>query len=188
VWSERDAPRGLALEETDMSETPDARDLILQLGDPQRRDGVTAALEGMGAEALPALRDGLRDGDWRVRRWCAYWLDRHPDAASLPLLLPLLRDAKSLVRLFAVHSLSCEHCKESTNPLDVVPHLVERIADDESIRVRRMAAAMLAYGRPDVRAIPVFRALLEHERDGKLRRHATLGLMRCREAGLVRTP
>jgi HEAT repeat protein len=170
-----------------MSETPDVRHLILQLGDPPRHEGATAALEGMGAAALPALRAGLRDGDWRVRRWCAYWFDRHPDAAALPLLVPLLRDPKSLVRLFATHSLSCEHCKGTAHPVDVVPHLMERIADDESIRVRRMAAAMLAYGRPDVRAIPVFRTLLERERDAKLRRHATLGLMRCREAGLVRT-
>ncbi len=88
-----------------------------------------------------------------------------------------------------MHSLSCEHCKDGTPALDVVPLLVERIEDDDSIRVRRMAAASLAYNRPDPRAVAVFRAILARETDRKLRLHATIGLHRCREAGLsVRKP
>ena len=92
---------------------------------------------------------------------------------------------KSKVRLFAVHSISCEHCKGGTKPIDVVPLLIERIEDDDSIRVRRMAAASLAYGTPDPRAVAVFHGLLKAESDRKLRLHASLGLHRCREAGLT---
>jgi HEAT repeat protein len=83
--------------------------------------------------------------------------------------------------------LACDRCKEEglCNPVDYVPHLVERIERDESIRVRRMAAVMLATGRPDRRAAPVFDRILATESDRKLRKHAEWGLMRLREAGLV---
>jgi len=169
-----------------MSEIPaDFRKLFDRLSDPTERDGALAEIEALGPAALSAMRDGLRDGRSEVRRWCAYWFDRHADAASLHLLIPLLHDPKSKVRLFTVHSISCEHCKTGEKTIDVVPHLIERIEDDDSIRVRRMAAASLAYGTPDPRAVPVFRGILETESDRKLRLHATLGLHRCREAGLI---
>lgn len=38
-------------------------------------------------------------------------LDRVADAESLAALVPLLRDPKADVRLWAVHSLACDHCK-----------------------------------------------------------------------------
>jgi HEAT repeat protein len=161
------------------------RAIVDRLSDPRQRDAALAELDALGPAALPAVREGLRDGRWEVRRWCAFYFDRHPDVRSLPMLVPLLRDAKSQVRLFAVHSLSCEHCKPEPPALDVVPLLVERIEDDDSIRVRRMATASLAYGRPDARAIPVFERLLQQETDRKLRLHASLGLMRCGQAGLL---
>lgn len=85
--------------------------------------------------------------------------------------------------MWAVHSVACDRCKEDENPIDVVPLLIERIEIDESIRVRRMATTMLAYGTPDERAVPVFQDLLENETDRKLRFHASAGLDRCREAG-----
>ena len=169
-----------------MSEIPaDFRKLFDRLADPTERGGALAEIEVLGRAALPAMREGLRDGRWEVRRWCAYYFDRHADAASLHLLVPLLRDPKSRVRLFAVHSISCEHCKTNERPIDVVPYLIERIEDDDSIRVRRMATASLAYGTPDPRAVPVFRWLLKTASDRKLRLHASLGLHRCREAGLI---
>ena len=169
-----------------MSEIPaDVRKLVDQLADPAERDQALAAIDGLGPAALPAMREGLRDGRWEVRRWCAYYFDRHADTASLHLLIPLLRDPKSKVRLFAVHSISCEHCKGAENPGDVVPLLIERIEDDDSIRVRRMAVASLAYGTPDRRAVAVFQGLLRTESDRKLRLHASIGLHRCREAGLT---
>src|SRR5215469_1854329 len=125
-----------------------ARKLVDRLADPAKRDHALAEIDALGPAVVPAMREGLRDGRWEVRRWCAYYFDRHADSASLPLLIPLLRDPKSKVRLFAVHSIACEHCKPGNTPLDVVPVLIERIEDDDSIRVRRMATASLAYNRP----------------------------------------
>ena len=51
-------------------------------------------------------------------------------------LLSMLRDPKSQVRVWAVHSLSCESCKDGPNPIDAVPLLLERIEMDESVKVR----------------------------------------------------
>ncbi|MCZ6915357.1 MAG: HEAT repeat domain-containing protein [Gemmatimonadetes bacterium] len=66
------------------------------------------------------------------------------------------------------------------------PLLIERIEHDDSIRVRRMAVAMLAHHViPDERVVPVFEGVLADDSDRKLRLHATNGLDRYREAGLA---
>ena len=165
----------------------EARELVERLEHGDTREAAWKRLEEMGAAAVPAVREGLRHGHWQVRKWCAAFFDHHSDTDSIPELLPLLHDPKSDVRLFAVHSLSCDRCKDEglCNPVDYVPHLVERIERDESIRVRRMAAVMLATGRPDVHVVPVFDRILATEGDRKLRLHAEWGLRRLREAGLV---
>jgi len=162
-----------------------ATELVDQLATSADRLKILEQIAALGADALPAVRGGLGHGHWQVRRWCAIYLDHHADAPSLHSLVPLMRDPKSKVRLWAVHSLSCDRCKQGENPIDVVPLLIERIEVDESIRVRRLATASLAYlSVPDVRAVPVLQALLRHESDKKLRLHANLGLMRCREANI----
>ena len=112
-------------------------------------------------------------------------LDNFADAESLHALLPLLDDPKADVRLWAVHSLSCETCKNGVNSIDAIPLLLDRIKYDGSIRVRRQAVAMLAHHRkPDVRVLPVFRQILAAEDDRKLRLHAEQGVRRYTEAGL----
>jgi len=163
----------------------EARALVERLEDCATRWPAWRRLEELGAAAAPAVRDGLRHGHWQVRKWCAAFLDHHADPEALPELLPLLHDPKSDVRLWAVHSLSCDRCKVDQNPIDFVPHLIERIERDESIRVRRMAAAMLATGRPDLRSARLFTRILATESDRKLRKHAEWGLARCREIGLA---
>jgi hypothetical protein len=165
----------------------EARELVERLEDGDTRWPAWKRLEEIGTDAAPAVREGLRHGHWQVRKWCAAFLDHHSDPETIPELLPLLHDPKSDVRLWAVHSLSCDRCKDEglCNPVDYVPHLVERIERDESIRVRRMATVMLATGRPDVRAVRVFDRILATESDRKLRKHAEWGLMRLREVGLV---
>ena len=121
------------------------------------------------------MREGLRHGHWQVRKWCAAFLDHHADPETIPELLPLLHDPKSDVRLWAVHSLSCDRCKVDENPIDFVPHLVERIERDESIRVRRMAVLMLTI-QPDVRCGEAVRAASSRRRPiVKLRKHAEWG-------------
>jgi HEAT repeat protein len=163
----------------------EARALVEQLEDNATRWPAWKRLEEIGAAAAPAVRDGLRHGHWQVRKWCAGFLDHHSDPESLPELIPLLHDPKSDVRLFAVHSLSCDRCKLDQNPVDYVPLLIERIERDESIRVRRMATLMLAAAKPHPRSVAAFNWILERETDRKLLQHARWGLRRCREVGLA---
>ena len=161
---------------------PDA--LVEALRDAQSLFPAYQALVELGERALPAIRAGLGHGDWQVRKWSAIVLDRVADEESLAALIPLLRDPKAGVRLWAVHSLACDHCKEEVAcPVDVVPHLIERIEIDASIRVRRMATIMLGNEHLDPRAVPVFRKLLG-EADGKLREHARGALARYARLGL----
>ena len=150
------------------------------------------ALNEFGAEALPALKEGLKHGNWHVRQWSAILLDHHADDEALHALVPLLRDPKSKVRLWAVHSISCDKCKVGENPIDTVPLLIERIEVDESIRVRRMAAGMLGQERTlDARAIPVLKRILAEDDDRKLmtgkESGATLDPPRPGEPGGVRS-
>jgi HEAT repeat protein len=162
----------------------EARALVEQLESNETRWPAWKRLEEIGTAAAPAVREGLRHGHWQVRKWCAAFLDHHADPETIPELLPLLHDPKSDVRLWAVHSLSCDRCKVDENPVDFVPHLIERIERDESIRVRRMAVLMLTV-HPDPRSVGVFERILAEESDHKLRKHAEWGMRRCREVGLA---
>jgi HEAT repeat protein len=169
--------------ETDMTETQsnaDPRELVALLSS-HRRNEALSALVALGPAARNAVLEGLVHANWEVRRWCALWFDRHADGESLRALVPLLRDPKSKVRLFAVHSLGCEHCKPGENPVDVVPLLIERIREDESIRVRRHAVAMLAYQHAHPHLEGFFQQLLDTETDPKLHKHAGIGLVLCRQ-------
>lgn len=165
-----------------------ADELVDLLVDSETRFGAYLALNELGREALPQITGGLRHGHWEVRRWCAILLDHHADDNALEALIPLLRDPKAKVRLWAVHSLSCDGCKVGENPIDAVPLLLERIEIDESIRVRRMAVAMLADPCTvvDARVPPVLKRILAEEKDRKLKHHATKALEKHREAGLGR--
>ena len=163
----------------------EARQLVGRLAERQWYAPLTQ-LARLGRGALPAVREGLRHGDWRVRRACAVFLDHHADPESLPDLIPLLHDPKSLVRMWAVHSLGCDRCKQDDcPPIDVLPHLIERFEQDESIRVRRAVVMVLAWVRPpEAASARLFQAVLERETDYKIRLHARAGLEHCREAGL----
>jgi len=160
--------------------SPDARELVGKLAEP-RPDLTFLRLKELGIPARDAVVEGLKHGHWQVRRWCAIWLDHFADTESLHALIPLLNDPKSEVRMFAVHSLACDKCKMGENPIDVVPLMMERIAHDESIRVRRHAVMMLAYqhAHPDLEGY--FQHLLDTETDAKLHKHAGFGLLLCRE-------
>ena len=159
-------------------------DLVAAFSESDTRFHAYMELQDHGAEALPAIREGLTHPHWVVRKWSAMYLDHHADAESLEALLPLLRDPKNEVRLWAVHSISCDTCKPGGNPVDIVPLLIERAEEDESIRVRRMATVMLASQTLDARVVPTFNRLLAEEKDRKLKLHARNGLERYREAGL----
>ncbi len=160
--------------------------LVEGLGAPRGKDRFASyqALLAMGAEALPALRAGLRSADWQVRRWSAMCLDQVADEDALADLVPLLTDSHAKVRLWAVHSIACEHCKVDVScPVDVVPHLLARIREDPSVRVRRMAVIMLGSEFDDTRAVPVLEGVLARETDAKLIEHAKQALRRLGAGG-----
>jgi HEAT repeat protein len=163
--------------------TPD--ELVAEFANGENRMPAFLALYSRGKEAVPAIRAGLAHSDWNIRRWCASLADNFADAELFRALVPLLNDPKAAVRVWAVHSLACETCKDGPNPIDAVPLLLLRIETDVSMKVRRQAASMLAHHRtPDERALPVFKRLLAEESDRKLRLHAEQGIRRCAAAGL----
>jgi HEAT repeat protein len=163
-----------------------SEELVAEFANGQTRWPAFLALYARGASALPAVRKGLQDADWHVRHWSAILADNFADAETLEALKPLLHDPKAEVRAWAVHSLSCETCKDGPNTIDVIPLLLERIEQDTSINVRRQALAMLAHHRkPDPRALPLLRKCASGETDRKLRLHAEQGLHRYAAAGLT---
>jgi HEAT repeat protein len=166
---------------------PDAtpENLVAEFANGEHRMAAFLALYARGPQVLPAVRDGLKHSNWHIRRWSAALADNFADAETLHALVPLLDDAKAEVRVWAIHSLACETCKDGPNPIDAIPLLVERIESDESLKVRRQAVAMLAHHRrPDARVVPVFKRLMAEESDRKLRLHAEQGLKRYAAAGL----
>lgn len=159
----------------------DAAGLVESLQCPSGQFEAHRALIAMGAEAIPALREGLRNDNWEVRYWCAVCLDQVADAEALESLVPLIQDPHPKVRLWAVHSVGCDHCKDGVRcPVDVVPMLIERARTDENMRVRRMAVIMLGSDCADPRAVPVIERILLEEQDRKLRLHAERALRRLR--------
>ena len=100
----------------------DPQALVDALAESSTRFPAYQALVAHGEAALPAVRAGLGHGNWQVRKWSAIVLDQVANSESLAALVPLLRDPKADVRLWAVHSLACDHCKEDvTCPVDTVP-------------------------------------------------------------------
>jgi HEAT repeat protein len=165
------------------SATPE--ELVAEFAHSENRMAAFLALCARGPEVLPAVREGLEHSNWHIRRWSAAVADNFADAETVRALVPLLRDPKAQVRSWAVHSLSCETCKDGPNPIDAIPLLLERLESDESIKVRRQAASMLAHHRtPDARVLPVFKRIMAEETDRKLRLHADQGLERYWVAGL----
>lgn len=159
-----------------MTALPDPAALVAQFSDAALRIVTLFQLNDLGGAALPAVRAGLRHPDWHVRHWCAIFLDRGSDAETLHDLIPLLDDPEPKVRLWAVHSMSCQHCKHDVCPIDVVPLLIERAERDPIVQVRKMAVTMLAEWPRDARIPPVLEGALAREQDRRLRLHARRGL------------
>jgi len=161
---------------TDVGTKTDPRALVEALADPKLRNDAFAALVALGPGARTAVRAGLGDGRWEVRRWCLYWLFRFADAADLEAVAPLVRDSKNLVRHAALVALALS--PGASERSDVVPLLLERACGDESLRVRRQAVLLLAWEHPHPDLAGFFRGLLETESDAKLCRYARQGIAR----------
>ncbi len=152
--------------------------LVDALADPERRECARSALATLGSRGRAAVRAGLRDGRWEVRRQCAFWLLRSPAPGDVEALVPLLRDPRSRVRQAAVIAIG--HGRGGDGRSGVVPLLIERVLHDESPRVRRQALSLLAWEHAHPHLEGFFAGLLESERDLRLRKWAGVGLLRCR--------
>lgn len=159
-----------------MTDADDPAALVAQFADASLRVVTLFQLNALGDAALPAVREGLKHPDWHVRHWCAIFLDRGSDADTLRDLIPLLTDPEPKVRLWAVHSISCQHCKGDGCPIDVVPLLIERAEQDPLVQVRKMAVIMLTDLPRDPRIPAVLEGALTREQDRRLRLHAQRGL------------
>jgi len=167
--------------------TTDLEELVRGLGASTGNERFAAyqALLARGAEGLPAIKLALRSPNWQVRQWAAMCLDQVADEEALSALVPLLEDPHPKVRLWAVHSIACEHCKHGVScPIDVVPLLIERVREDPNLRVRRMAVIMLGAEFTDRRALPVLERVRREDPDSKIRAHAQQALARLAAAGL----
>ncbi len=159
-------------------------ELVERLGhaDKDERWKAVADLRALGDDAVPAVMEGLSHPDWRVRRGCAIFADHHPDPALLQRLKLTLHDPKAKVRMWAVHSLSCEPCKPGGNPVDPVPAVIKTLLEDKSPRVRRTAASMLAFQPAELRVTRALRRALQSETDERVRGFIRWGIGRATEA------
>lgn len=163
----------------------DPRQLVESFQSSSDRYAIYVALQAHPEDVLPAVREGLRHENRHVRHWCAIFLDRNGDEESLNSLLPLLNDPDARVRLWAVHTIACEHCKDYGCPVDPIPLLIEHAQVDPSARVRKMAIAMLANLPADTRAVPVLKETLQKEDNAKIRLHTERAIQKYREAGIA---
>ena len=159
------------------------------LEDPARIADAVSKLIASGEPGQAALIRGLGDGRWRVRRACLYGLFSAGAPEGVEAAVPLLRDLRASVRAMAVAvvaqgSRSEDGAGRLPHP-DAVPLLIERIHQDESIKVRRAAVLHLAWFDPHPDLEGLFQQLLDEERDPKLHQWAGIGLVRARtgEAG-----
>jgi hypothetical protein len=138
----------------------DYRRLVEDLAIKHRAKHALRGLMAAGALATPVVREGLRHPEPAVRIGCCQVLDHHMDEAALPELMENLDHEDEMVRAWALHALACDRCKEGTcrpGEDQVLPLAIQMLLNDESRRVREMAAGMLG---PSVhRQLEVLRAL-----------------------------
>ena len=132
-----------------------------------------------GSGALEHVLKGIHHPDWRVRMWCADFLDHFADQRCTAALVAALKDPVADVRRHAMHSLGCQSCKAEALKVDVVPLLIEMALNDSSIRVRRAAAHMLGNQDSDPRTISALSAMIDREDDAKLKSNAHWAIQRA---------
>jgi len=128
------------------------------------------ALLAAGPAGIEAVLAGMTHPSPRVRRACAGFMDHNGgDFCIAPLTERLLTDPVPRVRREAVHSLSCDRCKDSPLAMDAVPLLLKVAQTDPNPWVRREAVYGLSGKAPDKRIIAPLRTMLAAETEPKLR-------------------
>ena len=123
-----------------------AENLVAQLAIPHRHKYTLRRLMACGASAAEALRNGLRHEDPNVRVGCCKVLDHHMDETALPELIANLDHPVAAVRIWAIHALACDRCKEGAcrpGEDEVIPRAARMLRYDTSRKAREMAAGML---------------------------------------------
>jgi hypothetical protein len=146
-------------------ELDDYRRLVEDLAIKHRAQESERRLMAAGSLALSALREGLSHPEPAVRVGCCRVLDHHMDESVVPELIENLRHEDEMVRTWALHALACERCKEGTcrpGEDQVIPIAVQMLIEDESRRVRAMAAGMIG---PSVHRHPQVLSALEYARE-----------------------
>ena len=137
------------------------------------------------AAAMDEVLAGLNHPKWKVRRTCANFMDHWGDSRCVEPLVNALRDPKEHVRRLALHSLTCQECKECPLEGDFVEPLVERALTDRSMRVRRIATGALGNFTHDERALIALRQILSLDQDPVLVARAQSALDRQGNGGLM---
>jgi hypothetical protein len=128
--------------------TQDDAFLIDELAIPHRASPAYKALLARGVAATDAIVGGLRHGSADARYHCCRLLDRLLTPDALRPLIAMLDDPDERVRYTALHSLSCDRCKDDVClPTDglLLAKAMELLAGDPSAHVR--AHALGAVGR-----------------------------------------
>jgi len=175
-----------------MRGTPAAHDFqgwVNRLAVAHCRQQAKRHLLDSGPPALPAVRRGLRHPKAIVRRTCAGILDHLADEESLADLVAALDDDDPGVCARALHTLSCDACKDTDcRPGEelFVPRALELLRSHPNPDVR--AAAIDALGKVALRRPELTPALVsasERDTDPGLRNMARMRVQRAR-AGVRR--
>ena len=120
--------------------------LVSKLPFPHHASGAYQALLNCGLGALPAVQTGLRHKSADVRYRCCQFLDHYLMPEIIDDLVAMLDDPDHRVRCAALHTVTCDRCKEgSCRPEEakVLPRAIGLLADDPNLHVRTMAVEVV---------------------------------------------
>ena len=116
--------------------------LIDELATPHRAGSAYKALMARGPAVVAAVVRGLRHESADARYQCCRLLDQLLTPEALGPLIGMLDDPDERVRYTALHSLSCDRCKDDVYlPTDgpLLAKALQLLAGDPSAHVRAMA-------------------------------------------------
>ena len=121
--------------------------LLDELATPHKASAAFWRLLERGRAALPSIMQGLTDTRADVRFHCCRLLDHLVATDGFDALLDMLDDPDARVRSAALHSLTCDRCKEGVClPSDgaLLERALTLMASDPNRHVRAMAIEAVA--------------------------------------------